>query len=126
MKKLSKVLALVLAMSMICIIFASCGKTISGTYQLDATGSIGGALKSGIVTTFKFSGSKVTKTVETYVAGAVTSTDTETGTYEITEAASGTLQISFTWGESEPTSPVVFEEKDGSIVIGILTYKAVD
>ena len=35
MKNLTKILALVLALSMVCVIFAACGKTISGTYQSD-------------------------------------------------------------------------------------------
>ena len=124
MKNITKILSLVLVLSMVCIVFASCGKTISGTYQLDATA--GDSLKSGVVTTLKFSGSKVTKTVETYALGKVVTTDTDEGTYEITETASGSLQISFTYGEAEPTDPVAFEEKDDSIVIGLLTYKVLD
>ena len=122
MKNITKVLALVLVLSMVCVVFASCGKTISGKYQLDArAGGLGGA-----VTTYNFSGNKYTLTVETYVLGSVTSTETTEGTYEITENESGTLQITFTEKGAESASkPVVFEEGEDTIKIGLLTFKKV-
>ena len=124
MKKMTKALALVLVLSMVCIIFASCGKTLSGTYKLDAT-----VVGSGAVTTYTFSGSKVTLTIETKVLGNVTSTDTFEGKYEISEKDSGDLQITFTFeGDNAEkhnvTSDLVINED--SIKIGILTFKVVE
>ena len=124
MKKTAKILALVLAVSMLCIVFASCGKTISGTYKFDAT-----VLDSGVVTTYKFSGSKVSLTVDTKVLGNVTSSDTFEGKYEIAEAESGDLQITFTFEDSDAEKynlTQTFEEGDGTIKIGLVTYTKVD
>ena len=44
MKKIAKVLSLVLVVAMVCVLFASCAKTISGTYKgkVDAFGLEGG------------------------------------------------------------------------------------
>ena len=118
MKKITKVLALVLVLSMVCVIFASCGKTISGKYQLDVR-----VAGTGAVTTYEFSGSKYTCTVETYLLGSLTNTETSEGTYEIVETESGTLQISFTKkGAESASTPVAFEEGENTIKIGILTY----
>ena len=118
MKNMTKVLALVLVLSMACMIFASCGKTISGTYQLDVR-----VVGSGAVTTYKFSGNKYTCTVETYVLSSLTSTDVTEGTYEITETESGGYQISFTEKDAESAStPVAFEEGENTIKIGLLTF----
>ena len=123
MKNITKILALVLVLSMVCVVFASCGKTISGTYTLDATAEAFD-LKTGAVTTYKFSGNMYTCPVETYLASKEPqTTETTEGTYEITEDDDGKLQISFTKkGSDDASTPVFFEQKDESITIGLLTF----
>lgn len=114
MKKITKVLALVLALSMLCIVFASCGTTLSGTYTKD------GLLAD---TTYKFSGDKVTLSV-----GSVSLN----GTYEITKNDDGNQVITFEFEDSDLLSTIVsfgngaevpFEKTDDGIKIGGIEYK---
>ena len=79
---LSLILALTLVLGMV-FTLASCGKMLNGKYQ-DPTG----------VTTYEFSGSKVTLTV------ALLGTHTYEGTYKIAENDEGKMTITFTF-ESE-------------------------
>ena len=130
MKKSAKILALVLGLVMVLGMLVACGKKLSGTYELDATVEVLG-VKSGAVTTFEFSGSKVTQTVNTYVAGVVTSTDVFKGTYEINEDTDS-FEITITYTEkndekleeAQSTTAAFSEDGEtGDIKIGILTYK---
>ena len=130
MKKSVKILALVLGLVMVLGMLVACGKKLSGTYELDATVEVLG-VKSGAVTTFEFSGSKVTQTVNTYVAGVVTSTDVLKGTYEINEDTDS-FEITITYTErndekleeAQSTTAAFSEDGEtGDIKIGILTYK---
>lgn len=131
MKKSVKILALALSLVMVLGMLVACGgKKLSGTYELDATVEVLG-VKGGAVTTFEFSGSKVTQTVKTYAAGSVTSTDVLKGTYEINEDTDP-FEITITYTEKndeklekEQSSTATFSEdgETGDIKIGILTYK---
>ena len=125
MKNVTKAIALILVLSMVCVIFASCGKKLSGTYRNDSTKDVPFVGKTGTVETYKFSGHEYTYTVETYIAGAC-DTVTETGTYEIIETDSGSLQILLTKEGADDTQSYVFEESDGSIKIRNTTYKVVE
>ena len=87
MKKAIKILALAMALLLICCAFASCAKTLSGTYSASA----GGTLASGKIS-LTFSGKNVTITTVAGVAG-FTSTNEVKGTYAISEAADGTETI---------------------------------
>ena len=121
MKNITRLLALLLVLSMVTVVFASCGKTISGKYQHDLR-----TVGTGVVTTYEFTGNKYKKTVETYALGTLTTSDVTEGTYEITETESGALQISFTEKDAESaTTPVAFEETDDGIKIGLLSLKKV-
>ena len=131
MKKSVKALALVLGLVMILGMLVACGgKKLSGTYELDATVEVLG-VKGGVVTTFEFSGNKVTQTVKTYAAGVVASTDVLEGTYEINEDTDP-YEITFNYTvkndeklEEAQSSTVSFSEngETGDIKLGILTYK---
>ena len=70
MKKTVRVLALVMALTMVLFVFASCGKKLSGKYAAEVLGT--GA-------TYEFKGSKVTITVKALGATAATLE----GTYKI-------------------------------------------
>lgn len=120
-KKITRVIALALVFSFVCIALASCGKTLSGTY---AAG--GEFLGTGAKTSYTFSGSKVTIAVTGSFLGA-SSTKTFEGKYEITEADDGSMDITFTFEDAdakEYSGTFNFDEdKDaGTITIGIITY----
>ncbi|MBR2612345.1 MAG: hypothetical protein IKC72_04670 [Clostridia bacterium] len=80
---LSLILALTLVLGMV-FTLASCGKMLNGKYQ-DPTG----------VTTYEFSGSKVTLTV------ALLGTKTYEGTYKIAENEEGEMTITFTFEDAD-------------------------
>ena len=90
MKKTMKILTLVMALVLVCCVFASCANTLSGTYSAEA----GGALASGKIS-MTFSGKNVTITTVTGIVG-FTSTNEIEGTYEIAETADGTQTITIT------------------------------
>ena len=119
MKKSVKVLALVMTVVMLCITLASCGKKLSGTYENDAT-----VLSSGVVTTYEFSGSKVTLTVETKLAGTTVGDPVVIeGKYSIDDD-----KITFEFeGDDEEADKYSttsdFEEGEDYIKIGILEFK---
>ena len=123
MKKIAKVLSLVLVVAMVCVLFASCGKTLSGTYA--AGGDLGGL--AGAKTSYTFSGSKVTVTVTTTLLGN-SSVKEYKGTYEINEAEDGSMTITMEFEDSEAsdyrvTNKTFKEDKDaGTITIGLITY----
>ena len=109
MKKTIRVLALVMALSMVLVVFAACGKTISGTYAAEVLGT--GA-------TYEFKGSKVTVT---YKALGVVGFEAE-GTYKIKDD-----KITFTFESDDEDAKDYngtfdFEEGDDYIKIGIVKY----
>ncbi len=126
MKKTVRIFALVMALVLVCCAFASCAKTLSGTYTTEASiAGIGGKAS------FTFSGSKVTLTL-TASAGVLGSTTTEVkGTYEIAKATDGTQSITFTFtGEnadkasSYSGTQSFAEEKDAIVIGGVKFTKA--
>ena len=130
MKKLVSVfLTLALVLGLVGVLTA-CGKTLSGDYALDATTG-GDSMKSGLVTTYSFSGSKVTLTLDTYLLGMKNEAKVLEGTYKIAEASDGTLEITFSFvndkGEEDKEYSVtsVLVEEEDAIKIGILTFKKV-
>ncbi|MGN1095888.1 MAG: hypothetical protein ACI4QR_05825 [Eubacteriales bacterium] len=113
-KKISRIVALMLVFSLICLALASCGKTLSGKYSSEDV------LDSGV--TYTFRGSKVTVTAKIY--GFEKSFD---GKYEIIKADDGTEQIKFTFESSDASEYAgtfsFSEDKDNkTITIGIFTY----
>lgn len=91
MKKSLKIFSLVMALVLVCFVFASCAKTLSGTYSVEAGGSLVGGKIS-----MTFSGKNVTVTTTAGIAG-LTSTNEVKGTYEIAEAADGTQTITIAY-----------------------------
>ena len=120
MKKSVKIMALVMAALMLCLSLVACGKKLSGEYELDAT--IAG---SGAVTTYAFSGSKVTITVETKVLGSITGTVELEGKYSIDDD-----KITFEFEDEEKAKTYNgefdFKETEDGIKIGLLEYKKLD
>ena len=118
MKKSVRIFALVIAALMICLSLTACGKKLSGEYKLDAT-----VAGSGAVTTYSFSGSKVTITVETKVLGAITNTFEIEGKYTIEDD-----KITFEFKDEDDDSKKYngefdFKETQDGIKIGIVEYK---
>ena len=119
MKKSIRILAVVLVAVMLCMTLASCGKKLSGAYKLDAT-----VAGSGVVTTYDFSGKKVTITMETKVLGSVTGTTTLEGTYSIDDDK---ITIDIEDGDDDSKSCTFdFEETENGIKIGLVEFKKVD
>jgi uncharacterized lipoprotein YehR (DUF1307 family) len=109
MKKTIRVLALVMALSMVLVVFAACGKTISGTYSAELLGT--GA-------TYEFKGNKVTVT---YKALGQVGFEAE-GTYKIKDD-----KITFTFESDDKDAKDYngtfdFEEGEDYIKIGVIKY----
>lgn len=110
-----KVIALALVITTLVCVFASCGKTISGTYKAE----LGSTALAGGSTTYKFSGSKVTISVTAGALGFEKTTEFE-GKYEINDD-----QITFTFEDSDAgkySGTQSFEKGDDYIKIGGVTY----
>lgn len=122
MKKVLKVISLVMVVAMLCITLASCGKTLSGKYENDAT-----VLSTGVVTTYEFSGKKVTLTVETKAAGATVGDPLVIeGNYSIDDD-----KITFEFESDEEDAKkynqtVDFEEGEDYIKIGLVKFTKVE
>ena len=98
---------------------ASCGKTLSGTYELK--------ISDDNKTTYDFSMSKVTKTTTTGLLG-YSKTVTVEGKYKINEVEDNKFEITFTWnvdGE-ETIETISFAEGEENgvkyIKLGALTF----
>lgn len=120
MKKSIRILAVALALLMVMVVFASCAKTISGTYEAEVDGGILGKYTA----TYEFSGKNVTVT---RVVSTLLGSDTATleGTYEITEKDDGTMEITLNFETSDDhvkSGTFAFEEGDGYIKIGLVQY----
>ena len=123
MKKSVKFIAIALVAVMLCMALASCGKTLSGTYEPVVAseglgGLLGDALESGVK--YTFSGTKIT--IEVSTLGKVTSFE---GKYSIKDD-----KITFTF-ETEDAEKYggteTFKELDnGNIKIGLVEYKKVE
>lgn len=114
MTRTVKIVAVAMVAVMLCLCLASCGKTLSGEYYFGDKDII------KTYTTYTFKGSNVT--VEAYVLGVKTDTESFEGKYAIKDN-----EITFTYKDSagqEKTLTQAFEElEDGSIKIGLITYK---
>lgn len=114
MKKSIRVLAVVMALLMVTLVFASCGKTISGKYSAEALGT-GCTLEfsgKNVTITYKLLGTQVGEPVKgTYkIDDDKITINVETDNEEI-GALNGTFD---------------FSKTDDSIKIGVVTYKKVD
>lgn len=122
-KTMTKLTAFVLAMLMMTCIFASCAKTLSGSYEAELS-----LLGQGVNVTYTFSGSKVTVTSKVTILGTV-NTEEIKGTYEIAENADGSLEITFDFEEETATlrdGTYTFSEEENSIKIAGVPYNKVE
>ena len=120
MKMTIRIIALAMVSLILCLALASCGKTLSGTYEAVATsegilGAIADAVNTGVK--YTFSGSKVT--IETTLLGSV---KTFEGKYSIDDD-----KITFTFEDEEAkdySKTVTFEElENGNIKLAGIEYK---
>ena len=120
MKKSIRILAVVMALLMVTFVFASCGKTIKGTYSAEVDIAI---LK--YTATYEFSGKNVTVTKVVNPLLGESKTYTIEGTYEIIENDDDTMDIKFefkTEDEHIKSGTFDFEQGEDYIKIGIVTY----
>lgn len=114
MKKSIRIMAVVMALLMVTLVFASCGKTLSGKYSAEALGT---------GCTLEFSGKNVTityKLLGTQVGDAVE------GTYSIDDDKI-TIEIETDSKEIGALNGTFdFVENEDSIKIGIIEYKKAD
>lgn len=99
MKTMTRVVAVAIVAVIMCMMLASCGNTISGTYSAtyESEGFLGFG-KGSYTTTYEFKGKNVTMTVDATVGGKTTTTITN-GTYTIEDD-----QIIFTWDKNVETN----------------------
>ena len=122
MKKSIRILAVVMALLMVTLVFAACGKTLKGKYSADFLGT---------GTTLEFSGKNVRLTVTVTLLGEIAAVE---GTYTIEDD-----KITFDFVDEEQvendkakdvlskfTGTVDFEEGDDYIKIGGVKYEKVD
>ena len=120
MKKSIRILAVVMALLMVTLVFASCGKTIKGTYEAEVDVVI---LK--YTATYEFSGNKVTATKVTNPLIGDSITVELKGTYEIIENDDGSMDIKLEFETSDDHikgGTFDFEEGDDYIKIGLVKY----
>ncbi len=120
MKKSIRVLALVMALTAVLFVLASCGKTLSGKYSAEIDIVV---LK--YTATYEFSGKNVTVTkVTNPILGSSTTTTLE-GKYEIVENDDGSMDITFEFETADDqikSGTFDFEEGEDYIKIGLVTY----
>ena len=117
MKKSVRILAVVMVLLMVTLVFASCGKTLSGTYETEVN-----VLLKKYTVTYEFKGSKLTVTQREVgaISGKV-ETNTYEGTYEIVEHDNGTMDIVIDidgGNELIKDGTYVFAETEDYITIG--------
>ena len=99
MKTMTRVVAVALVAVVMCMMLASCGNTLSGSYSATyESEGIFGFGKGTYTTTYEFKGNKVVMTTDANVGGKTTTTTTN-GTYEIKDD-----QIIFTWDKNVETN----------------------
>ena len=107
MKTAVKITAVALVAIMLVCAFASCAKTLSGSYSSEAgLGSL-----AGLKVTYKFEGSKVTVVTTSTLIGN-TDSKSYTGKYELATAEDGTESIKIT-----------MDSEDGNTYAGTKTFK---
>ena len=120
MKKSIRILAVVMALLMVTVVFASCAKTIKGTYSAEVDVVV---LK--YTATYEFSGKNVTVTKVVNPLIGESKTYTIEGTYEIIENDDDTMDIKFefkTEDEHIKSGTFDFEQGEDFIKIGIVKY----
>ncbi|MBP3665538.1 MAG: hypothetical protein J6K29_00660 [Clostridia bacterium] len=120
MKKSIRIMAVVMALLMVTFVFASCGKTIKGTYSAEVDVVV---LK--YTATYEFSGKNVTVTKVVNPLVGESKTYTIEGTYEIIENDDDTMDIKFefkTEDEHIKSGTFDFEQGEDYIKIGIVKY----
>ena len=124
MKRVSKkIFALVLVTVMMLGCLAGCGKTISGSYEAKLE-----FLGQSWNVTYTFSGKKVEAVSKVTILGNVRN-EISTGTYEIIEAADGSLEITFDFEEETDLfkdSTYTFVQEESYIQIGDSQYSKVE
>ena len=114
MKKTLRIIAFVMVALMLCLCLSSCIKRLSGEYYT------GDKSFTKTYTTYTFKGSKVT--VEVYLLGNKVGDESFEGKYELDGD-----EITFTYvdskGEKQTLTQTFEELADGSIKIGLKTYK---
>lgn len=99
MKTMTRVVAVALVAVVMCMMLASCGNTLSGSYSATyESNGIFGLGAGTYTTTYEFKGNKVVRTDDVTMGGSTTSTVTN-GTYEIKDD-----QIIFTWDKNVETN----------------------
>ena len=120
MKKSIRILAVVMALLMVTLVFASCGKTIKGTYSAEVD-----VLVLKYTATYEFSGKNVTVTKVVNPLIGESKTSTIEGKYEIIVNDDDTMDIKFTFeteDEHITSGTFDFEEGEDYIKIGIVKY----
>ena len=124
MKKSIRILAVVMALLMVTLVFASCGKTLKGAYKAEI--GLGGL--AGYTASYTFSGKKVEISKTATVLGSSKTTTLE-GTYEIAEKDDGTMEITITLDSEDDdikSGTFTFEEGENYIKIGLVKYEKVE
>ncbi len=120
MKKSIRIMAVVMALLMVTLVFASCGKTIKGTYSAEVDVVV---LK--YTATYEFSGKNVTVTKVVNPLLGESKTYTIEGTYEIIENDDDTMDIKFEFKTEDDhikSGTFDFEQGEDFIKIGIVKY----
>ena len=120
MKKTVRILAVVMAVLMVTLVLASCGKTLKGDYSAEVDVVV---LK--YTATYEFSGKNVTVTKVVNPLIGDSKTSTIEGTYEIIENDDGSMDIKFEFKTDDDhikSGTFDFEEGEDYIKIGIVKY----
>ena len=111
MKTMTRVVAVALVAVIMTMMLASCGNTLSGTYEAET--EINPILvKTQIKYTYEFKCKNVTLTTAS-TTGSTTTTKTQSGTYEINED-----KITITWTQDVETG----EDGDGTVKSGTYDF----
>ena len=120
MKKTVRIMAVVMAILMVSLVFASCGKTLSGSYEAEIDAVV---IKYTATYTFKGNNVDITKKTTT-ILGTVDTVEL-TGKYEIAKNDDGTMEITITLDSEDDdikSGTFAFEEGDDYIKIGVVQY----
>ena len=111
MKTMTRVVAVALVAVIMTMMLASCGNTLSGTYEAETELNLI-IVKTTVKYTYEFKGKNVTLTTAS-TTGSTTTTKTHSGTYEINED-----KITITWTQDVETG----ENGDGTVKSGTYDF----